>query len=262
MYYSSNQEKPATEGSVTQAGGGVSPGARGDTTVYMFRGNARAPPAASAAKFHHLVDQQPYTGILRQEVLKRPGTLTSSKAWLVLDGETLMWWTTTPPNDKEFWKQDVPEKNRLLLIHLSVSAKSGADFEVCSADLGAKPMVLRCKDHSSAVAWVEAILAAKDAAISCLELNRDQWLSHLNSCVASGCVHEKYCRGFCRPHCECCHETLLHAPSRHDSKRDCLLLRPYTFLFNFATQQSDYSLAKSLRSRLLDEKSLAKKMAS
>lgn len=148
----------------------------------------------------HVIDVAPYEGVLLQEMLKKPGTLTSSKVWLVLDGDTLLWFDKSPASDKELWCLEVTEKHRLLLGHLSISLKSGADFEIYSADLGAKPMAIRCRDQEAAVAWVDAIDRAKQAAAASLKDSKDQWLAHLNSCVASGCTHEKFCCGFCRPH--------------------------------------------------------------
>ena len=82
--------------------------------------------------------------LLRSELLKKPGTLTSSKVWVALTNETLTWFSSQPPSGADLATTDVADhKHRMCLAELAIweSVDHETDFEVEVE--GLKPLTLR-----------------------------------------------------------------------------------------------------------------------
>ena len=169
-----------------------------------------------------LVDY-PVTAPLKQDTLKKPGTITTSKCWVELDSDAL---TIFAKETEDGLEAETDAKHRFLLVAVEVTAMKSADFRVAAfREKGGlavvdHSVVLRAKDHATAAEWVTAINEAAQAALVSSQRCSARWISHLNGCIAHGCTHEKVTCGFCRPHFR------LYHGEDPDVERDRLDARP------------------------------------
>ena len=141
----------------------------------------------------------------KQGFLKKPGTLSSTKVYVVLDAQTLTWHAS----EADASKVEVDARHRLPLARLAVhplQSGSGCDLDLTSTGADGKKtssLVLRAKDKGEAREWVEYIDAAIAVAVRALRDDSSLWLDDLNSCVANGCTMRKFSSascGCCRMH--------------------------------------------------------------